>query len=1808
MTIKNLFRFARLAPARTRRPARPAAPLSLEGLEERRLLAADMPMPTDGSQPLATDSHAGHAMDLSQATVTIMPLGASRVAGGRPAFESYRYELWNDLTARGWAVDFIGTQSDDAAYPELASRSFDTDHEGRSGWTSGDILADLGGWLAETGSPDIVLVSSPGGNDLLEGLDYGQTLANINGIIDLLQQDNPGVTVIVEQPAPGRSDFMTAELTAAFAQLRDDVAGIAASQSTADSQVVAVDMSVGFTDAMLADDIHYNQAGAEFVAARYTAALEPFLAPPAHGDMPHAGDPARQGEHMAAMGLADPAAATHRVVASGPWSSPETWADGVLPTVGARVLVPAGLTVTVDGVFATELKTLRVDGSLRFDPTVNTELRVDTLVSAMGSLVEIGTPARPVQADVTATVVFADLGPIDLSVDPGQLGRGAIFHGTTRIHGAAKTSFTTLATPPRAGDTVLELAAAPEGWQVGDRLVIAGTRADATGEETVTITGIAGATVSFDQPLRYDHLPPRADLAVHVANLTRNVVFTSENPALDRRGHVMFMHNPDVQVANAAFNDLGRTNKLEILDPPYFDEEGEFVEGTGRNATGRYSVHFHRTGIDASRAPATVTGSVVAGNPGWGYVNHSSHVDFTDNVAYDVTGAAFNTEAGDEIGSFVGNLAIKMHGSREEPQSRQIHGDFGHAGDGFWLQGPGVRVENNIVSGATGSGLILYAEALFEDGLGITTFASANLPDPAAAEGADNVPVTLAPLAPFSGNTAYGSELGAQIYYHRTFIVIEEEQEPQAALQFQPSVMEDLQLWGNANGMRINYTVDTIFRNIEIIGPADGLGDTGFDALNFYNRGTHRYENLQIEGYEVGFSVPRSGVVTVDGGRFDNLVDFMVTEPRQLGRRLLFTGDIAFGDLETGVVNGETIERVHFEMDADQRPAADSANEHYFLDDQVLLDFGPYGGEQLYFFQQAADHVLFPEMPEQITPDEPGPEVGEEIIGLTNAEIQELLGLSVGGAIVPADAVEVERMVGLLGTPATDLPELDPNPLPGTDDHEDAPVVPGDPDDPAEPTEPTEPTEPVEIVHDPSQLVMRNDGLLVFASSGTEGASLQTWVLDPDTGLIEAGDPVFADGVPAWTTDIQTWNPTGEFDAPAMPTEDVLYYTVFDESDAGIQDAIGRAHREDGVWIDDGIVVRSAGEGDHPRAMDPAVFTDNAGQPWLVFGSHAGGIFIAQLDAETGKLAERPDDPWCDDADDDRFTLLARSGDGNEENTIEAATVVSHDDWYYLLVNWGRCCAGVESTYEIRMGRSQSPTGPFLDAAGVPLAAGGGTLLLGSEGSQIGPGHAGVTEIDREDVAQSVLSYHFYDGETGGTARLGLRELTWQDGWPVVGDALAVTTSPVSEEPGDDPDTDTPPADPLPGDDDDTDTPPADVLATMELPEEGGRFRLVIRDGELVVRQGRRVIDKLPLDGVRELMVAGSPAADQIQVNFGELEGLELERIGISGGDGDDQIRIRALDDAFVGLVELAGDDGDDQLVASRSDLPVTLDGGAGNDRLVGGTGDDLLLGGEGADRLHGGRGDDNLFGGAGDDQLFGGRGDDNLFGGAGEDQLKGGRGNDEIADDDDALPPAAATALQEPSAVPWSVLWSEADRDGAATLLLEHADGALHRLLAADTFALAGLFDRLGNAFAGELMADARGAAAAESQPVDSGADRQAIEAADGVALSRDEQGQLFANDLPMLFGGVADLSAWQQANGFAGSWQPLAAEVVGGEHLLLIRDPADGNVATVRFDGTWQQVEEVREYPVDAVAARAERAALAEAFAVEFDLVAAE
>ncbi len=208
---------------------------------------------------------------------TIMPLGASRVEGNRPAHESFRYELWKNLVDGNWDFDYIGTKDDPSSYPSYSGMDFDPDHEGRGGWTSGQILSGIEGWLEEAGAPDIVLFSSPGGNDGLQRLSYEQALENVNNIIDIIQDANPNVTIIIERLAPGLSFFMSDELIVYFNRMQEDIVTIANDQTTSTSKVLTVDMATGFMDSFLADPVHYNEVGAKFIADRYYDVLTDVL-------------------------------------------------------------------------------------------------------------------------------------------------------------------------------------------------------------------------------------------------------------------------------------------------------------------------------------------------------------------------------------------------------------------------------------------------------------------------------------------------------------------------------------------------------------------------------------------------------------------------------------------------------------------------------------------------------------------------------------------------------------------------------------------------------------------------------------------------------------------------------------------------------------------------------------------------------------------------------------------------------------------------------------------------------------------------------------------------------------------------------------------------------------------------------------------------------------------------------------------------------------------------------------------------------------------------------------------------------------------------------------------------------------------------------------------------------------------------------------------------------------------------------------------------------------------------------------------
>ena len=287
-------------------------------------------------------------------------------------------------------------------------------------------------------------------------------------------------------------------------------------------------------------------------------------------------------------------------------------------------------------------------------------------------------------------------------------------------------------------------------------------------------------------------------------------------------------------------------------------------------------------------------------------------------------------------------------------------------------------------------------------------------------------------------------------------------------------------------------------------------------------------------------------------------------------------------------------------------------------------------------------------------------------------------------------------------------------------------------------------------VHDPSAIIKCKDKFWIFYTgpgiSSYYSTNLTQW---------ERGPAVFSNA-PPWTAKAVPRNHWINYWAPDiihLGDRYLLYYAVssFGRNDS----AIGLATNptldpaDPGFkWSDRGLVVQS-GSNDDFNAIDPAASLDTQGRLWLAFGSFWSGIKLIQLNPETGKRIA---------TNSSRYSLAFN-------DSIEASFVYHHDDYYYLFVNWGLCCRGTNSTYEIRVGRSPQITGPYRDKDGVDLIAGGGSYFLGSSGPFIGPGQSGIYSENGDDW----FGCHFYDGERHGFSMLAILPLGWDtNGWPEI--------------------------------------------------------------------------------------------------------------------------------------------------------------------------------------------------------------------------------------------------------------------------------------------------------------------------------------------------------------------------------------------------------------------------------------------------------
>jgi hypothetical protein len=731
-----------------------------------------------------------------------------------------------------------------------------------------------------------------------------------------------------------------------------------------------------------------------------------------HKALPHPNDPVLRAEHMDLLALVPDAAVSHTAIRDGAWSDKNTWKDGRLPAADANVLIPKGKTVTLDHVSRVALRTVRIDGKLQFSPDRNTALLVDTLVVMPEGCLLIGTPTRPIAAGKQARLIFADRGPLDTRWDPTQLSRGLISHGIVKMHGAAKTAHVALARIPQKGDTRLILAQKPTNWKKGDRLILPSTTLRGEDEER-TILAINGTEVTV-AALDHDHAVPAKGLSVPVANVSRNVIVESQNGGRDvrRAGHVMFMHCPDVNVRYVAFHNLGRTDKRKAVNDPKLDGKKKLVPGTGTNPRGRYAVHFHRTGTNAKGCPAVVQGSVVLGSPGWGFVNHSSYVEFEDNVAFNVAGAAFVTEAGDEIGIFRGNLAIRSTGSGEDVDSRRRLQDFGHGGDGFWFQGGGVSVENNIAAGQAQTGFIFFTTGLVQEGLGKMRFDAANLKDASWARGKATVEVGQVPTRSFTGNVVFASHTGIVPRFHLSGL---KDGGPQST---RSSVLKDSTVWNTRVGVHIRYSARITLRNLRLVGNPDPKEHGQAGVLGQIEEVNNiRCENLRVQGWRAGVDVRESGSWVIDGGNYDNEINIFIPTTIERGRVIKITGDIRFAEPARKTAGHYDVYlSANFSTLLQGRSGYRNPN-HLFVPDVI-----EYQDKQLYYLEQAADHVPLRKKLTQEEKKRLGTAEGsvpEELIGKTNRALWEQYGLAIAGTVAPADAKTQPRIHGLVGSKAS---------------------------------------------------------------------------------------------------------------------------------------------------------------------------------------------------------------------------------------------------------------------------------------------------------------------------------------------------------------------------------------------------------------------------------------------------------------------------------------------------------------------------------------------------------------------------------------------------------------------------------------------------------------------------------------------------------------------------------------------------------------------------------------------------------------------
>ena len=239
----------------------------------------------------------------------------------------------------------------------------------------------------------------------------------------------------------------------------------------------------------------------------------------------------------------------------------------------------------------------------------------------------------------------------------------------------------------------------------------------------------------------------------------------------------------------------------------------------------------------------------------------------------------------------------------------------------------------------------------------------------------------------------------------------------------------------------------------------------------------------------------------------------------------------------------------------------------------------------------------------------------------------------------------------------------------------------------------------------------------------------------------------------AGKTHAELWAP----DVVKIKDKWIYYYSISDFGYAAgigyaVADEIGGPYTDMGrlFWSEDTGESESVGVED---SIDQQVIFGDDGNIYMVLGSFSR-IYMIQLTEDgmglyNGVQYQR-----------EHKILIA-------SNKFEGSWIFKRGDYWYFMGSGGACCSGKDSTYRVRVGKSKSLFGPYLDSDGKRMDAYGeenGDLVVWAKKNNpntLAPGHNSVVMDDAGDFWWYGHCYYEYDNF--GTRHLAMDKLLWDE-------------------------------------------------------------------------------------------------------------------------------------------------------------------------------------------------------------------------------------------------------------------------------------------------------------------------------------------------------------------------------------------------------------------------------------------------------------